>query len=1184
MLCGETGSGKTTQVPQICLRAGRGSDGLIGHTQPRRLAARSVAARLASETGTAPGSLVAYKIRFTDQTGPDCRIKIMTDGILLQELRRDRRLSAYDTLIIDEAHERSVNIDFLLGYLKTILPRRPDLRVVIMSATIDPQRFSAHFADAPVVEVSGRTYPVEVRYRPPAEDADGLLDALLEGLAELDTGKVGGDVLVFLPGERDIRDAATAIAKRFGPRFDVLPLFARLAAHEQDKIFSPGKSQRVILATNVAETSITVPGVAAVIDTGLARISRYSHQSKIQRLPIEPISQASAQQRSGRCGRVRDGICLRLYAQADFDEREAYSDPEILRTNLAGVLLRMADLGLGDIEAFPFPDPPDVRLVRDGKRLLAELQALDDERLTRIGRKLARLPVDPRFGRMLLAAGRNGSLREMLVIVSALSIADPAERRDVEHNDPDDDWRHPRSELTGFLNLWDLFHRRQRELSGNRLRKWCRRVGLSFLRMREWQDVHRQLRRQCHELKLRLNKEPAGYRAIHEAGLSGLLSQIGEHHDGPDYHGARNLGFRLAPGTDLVKRPKWVVSATIRQTHRAYASQVATVQPGWIERAGRHLVRRRYSEPYWDRKRQRVMAAETVSLYGLVLRADRQIDFAAHEPREAARVFTRDGLARGDYDGSGAYRTHNEGLARELVERSARLRRTDVLPDVARQAAFFRARLPADCNSPHTFEQWRKQAERDDPRILFMAIEDVSAAADLNFDRTSYPDELTPGSNAYPLAYRFAPAETDDGVSLRVPVAAVSELDQGRLDWLIPGLLPEKVATILRGLPKALRRRLVPAPQRAREFVASTPDREKPFFDQLAVFLTRASGEPVSAEACRNVALPDYLRLRVEALDDESNAIAASRDVGELRDELGIKLHAALALSDSARWHRERLTDWDFDELPRTTTVQRQGITIEAAPGLEDRHTHVDLRLFEDVDQAQHASRRAVARLLALRLPQQAGMITKRLRRNPNVALLARAAGGSDIVADELVLAAITDLAGDRLPRDRAAFTRLADEIRAEVVPRGEKLAGVVAKVLERHHAIRRDLDGVSEPAREDIATQLAHLVFPGFISMATAKWLEHYPRYLDAIAYRMESLSGGRADRDLRLMRDVQGYWQRWLGLEDEMGIDALRSPAGRKLRFMIEEYRVSLFAQRLGTSQRVSPRRLDELFAAFS
>ncbi|MBT8143100.1 MAG: ATP-dependent RNA helicase HrpA, partial [Gammaproteobacteria bacterium] len=663
VLCGETGSGKTTQVPQICLRAGRGTNGLIGHTQPRRLAARSVAVRIAEETGTAPGTLVGYKVRFSDETGPDCRVKLMTDGILLQELRRDRDLRRYDTLIIDEAHERSVNIDFLLGYLKTLLPRRPDLRVVIMSATIDPQKFSAHFDDAPVIEVSGRTYPVEIRYQPGDEDSDSSED-IVRAVAALIDDKLDGDILVFLPGERDIRDAATMLRRHFNQQLDILPLYARLAAHEQDRVFSPGKKRRVVLATNVAETSITVPRIAAVIDTGLARINRYSHQSKIQRLPIEPISQASANQRAGRCGRVRDGTCIRLYSEDSFEQRDAYTDPEILRINLAQVLLRMADLRLGDIEAFPFPDPPDPRYVRDGLRLLGELRAIDDdERLTASGRKLARLAVDPRFGTMLINASRYGALREMLIITAALNIPDPADRREVEDPDPADDWRHPRSELIAYLQLWDLFHRRQKELNGSQLRKWCRRNGLAFMRLREWQDIHRQLRQQSHELRLRFNKQPAKYRQVHLAALSGLLSQVGHHREGVEYDGARGLRFRLVPGAR--QSPPWIVAATIQQTHRAYASQLAAVQPAWIERAATHLVRRRYSEPYWEAKKQRVYAGETVSLYGLTLRADRPVDFTGIDPRASMLVFTREGLARGLYRGDGAYRAHNDGIAAE---------------------------------------------------------------------------------------------------------------------------------------------------------------------------------------------------------------------------------------------------------------------------------------------------------------------------------------------------------------------------------------------------------------------------------------------------------------------------------------------------------------------------------------
>lgn len=1181
VLCGETGSGKTTQLPQICLAAGRGTNGMIGHTQPRRLAARSVALRLAEETGTQPGTLVAYKVRFSDQTGPQCRIKLMTDGILLQELRRDRQLRQYDTLIIDEAHERSVNIDFLLGYLQQLLPQRPELRLIIMSATIEPEKFSAHFSDAPILEISGRTYPVEIRYQPPGADSDGLADDIVDAVVELRNEKISGDMLAFLPGERDIRDAAAALRKRFAGRLDIVPLYARLAAHQQDRVFSPGPQQRVVLATNVAETSITVPRIAAVIDSGLARISRYSHQSKIQRLPIEPISRASAQQRAGRCGRVQDGICIRLYSEPDYQQRDAYTDPEILRVNLAQVLLRMADLELGDIGEFPFPDPPDERYVRDGLRLLAELQAIDEtQQLTRRGRTLARLAVDPRFAAMLVSASEQGCLKEMLVIVAALGIADPADQRDADEPDPQDDWRHPRSELMAYLQLWTLFHQRQQQLSANRLRKWCRRHGLAFLRLREWQDIHRQLRWQAHQLKLRFNKEPASYKAIHLAALTGLLSQVGQHRDGPDYRGARGLQFRLVPNARIKRRPPWIVAATIQQTGRAYASQLAAVQPAWIERGAGHLVRRSYSEPYWESTRQRVYADETVSLYGLTLRAGRAVDYTAIDPPAAMRVFTREGLARGLYSGAGEWRVHNAAEAEKLRQSSARLRRTDLLPDIDRQAAFFRSRMPAGCGSPSQFERWREKAERKHPRILYMDAADMTAATETDYDPTLYPDYLQVGANRLVLDYRFAPSEDDDGVSVMIPLAAVGEVGEARLDWLVPGLLDDKVTTLLRGLPKSLRRHLVPIPNQVTAFVDNA-DTTRGFYEQLAGFVSRAAGRPVRPAELESIELPPYLRMRIVVVNDRQQEIATGRSLRVIHAALGEKVEAARALQEEDQWHREQLCDWPVESLPRSVNVQRQGVLIEATPGLEDTGSAVRLRLFESAVQAGAATRRGSARLVALQQPQQVAMLSKRLQREPMLALLSRRAGGVEQVADEIVITTILAQL-DKPPATRAQFNALRERVRGVLVPESERLADNVLGILRLEQQIRARLEAMPAEAARDIESQLQQLVFPGFIVLAGPEWLLHYPRYLSAIERRLDALQEGRVERDRHWQREVSVYWQSWLELYEKVGPAALQDPAARRFRFMIEEYRVSLFAQALKTAAPVSARRLDKLYAA--
>ncbi|HEU4625639.1 MAG TPA: ATP-dependent RNA helicase HrpA, partial [Steroidobacteraceae bacterium] len=906
VVCGATGSGKTTQLPKLCLEAGRGTQGLIGHTQPRRLAARALASRLAQELGTTVGAAVGYKVRFNDRTGPQTRIKLMTDGILLKELESDRRFRRYDTIIVDEAHERSLNIDLLLGVLKQLLPSRPDLKVIITSATIDPQKFADFFGGAPIIEVSGRSYPVEVRYRPliVTEDDDeeaaelSLPEGIVAAIHELDATAPGvrGDTLVFLPGEKQIREAAEALEAAELRNTQVFALYARLSASEQQRIFEGHTERRIVLATNVAETSLTVPGIRYVIDSGLARISRYNARAKVQRLPIEKISQASADQRKGRCGREAEGICIRLYSEEDFGLREAFTPPEVLRTNLASVILRMAAVGLGDPERFPFLDPPDTRLINDGVRLLQELKAMDEERrVTSLGQQIAGLPVDPRLGRMLLAATRHNCLTEMLIIAAFLEAQDPRER-------PADAQQHAaqkhaefadrRSDFVTVLNLWRLYHEQAATLSRNQLRKWCREHFLSAMRMREWQDLHAQLADAVAELKLRPNQVEASYAELHQAILTGFLGSIGNLDERREYDGPRGVRFVIAPGTPLASRPpKWVVAGSLIETTRLYARMVAAVDPGWIEAAGAHLLKRVYTEPHWVDTRGYVSAYETVTLYGLTLVSRRRVNYAIVAPAQAHEIFAREALVVGHSDVKGAFLAANRELLREVEKLEAKIRRRDILVDETTLVSFYTARIPERVSTVAAFESWRGKAERAAPRLLYMTLADVMARETPEITPEQFPDDWPVGANRLPLSYKFEPVEPDDGLTLTVPEPLVDLLDAGKLAWLVPGMRLEKVTELMRALPKELRKPLVPVPDSARAALAELPsgasiEHLPDFYEWLAQWLTPRVGKPVTAAQLAALELPGYLRMNVRVVDANDDVIAEGRDVAAIRREL----------------------------------------------------------------------------------------------------------------------------------------------------------------------------------------------------------------------------------------------------------------------------------------------------------
>ncbi|MDB6045826.1 MAG: ATP-dependent helicase HrpA [Gammaproteobacteria bacterium] len=925
VLCGATGSGKSTQLPKLCVEAGRGTAGMIGHTQPRRIAARALANRLAEETGTTVGGAVGYKVRFNDRTGPDCRVKLMTDGILLKELESDRQLRRYDTLIIDEAHERSLNIDLLLGVLKQLVPKRPDLRLIVTSATIDPGRFSTFFGGAPVIEVSGRSYPVEILYRPlMAEDEDAaelsLPEGIIEAVRELDVpGRSGqgsrADVLVFLPGEKHIREAADALERARLPNTEVLPLFARLSTSDQERIFQRHSQRRVVLATNVAETSLTVPGIRFVIDSGLARISRYSVRGKVQRLPIEPVSKASADQRKGRCGREAEGICIRLYSEEDFVQREDFTPPEVLRTNLASVMLRMATLGLGEPESFPFLDPPDTRLVNDGVRLLQELKAMDEERrVTSLGQQIAGLPVDPRLGRMLLAASRHNCLTEMLVVVSFLEGQDPRERptdAQQQASEKHSAFADPRSDFVTVLNVWRAFNEQSAALSRNQLRKWCRENFLSFLRMREWQDLHTQLSQSLGDLKLRPNQVVASYTDLHQAILTGFLGSIGELDEKREYNGPRGMRFVIAPGTPLAsKPPKWVVAGSLLETTKLYARMVAAVDPGWIEAAGAHLLKRSYSEPHWVETRGFVSAYESVALYGLTLASKRRINYGAIAPREAREIFirealiepapTEDALATGDPRRmhrqravvQGEFLAANRRLRDEIEGLEAKIRRRDVIVDEEQQLAFYTARIPERVNSISAFNTWRAEAERGNPRLLYMSRADLVQRDVPEAAPDRLPDELPVGANQLPLQYKFEPAEAGDGITLTVPEPLLEMVSAEQIAWLVPGMRLEKVIAVFRALPKAQRKLLVPVPEHAKMALDDLPKeterlgRLPGFYEWLARWVTQRVGAPVTAAELAALPLPDHLRMNLRVVDADDGVLAEGRDLLAIKRKL----------------------------------------------------------------------------------------------------------------------------------------------------------------------------------------------------------------------------------------------------------------------------------------------------------
>jgi ATP-dependent helicase HrpA len=1189
VVCGATGSGKTTQLPKICLGLGLGQAARIGHTQPRRIAARAVAARIAAELGPAGESLVGWKVRFADRTGPECRVKLMTDGILLAEIRGDPMLRRYDTLIIDEAHERSLNIDFLLGYIKRLLPQRPDLKVIITSATIEPRRFAEHFGDAPVIEVGGATYPVEVRYRPCEDPEEGrLADGVLAAVDELTGADMprDGDILVFLPGEREIREAAEALRKHHPPGIEVLPLYGRLSSTEQDRVFSREGRRRVVLATNVAETSLTVPGIRYVVDSGLARISRYSYRSKIQRLQVEPISQASAWQRRGRCGREAAGVCIRLYDEADHDARPEYTDPEIRRTNLASVILQMETLSLGAVGEFPFLDPPDPRFVNDGYRLLRELGAVDEQRgITDLGRRLARLPVDPRLARMLIAAGPLGCLREILVIAAGLSIRDPRERPAESAGSADERhaaFRDPRSDFLSLVRLWEAWQERRKHASGSAQRRWCKENFLSFLRLREWQDVHRQLVGIVHELRLRPNETAADYAAVHRAILAGMLSHIGQLDEQGEYRGPRNLRFRLFPDSTLAGRsPRWVVAAALVETGRVWGRIAAAVEPGWIESAGAHLVRRSWSDPHWQAERGFVAASEQVSLYGLVLAANRRVDYARVNPRGAREVFLREALVAGTIRTRGRFLAANRRLVTDVQVLEAKLRRRELLAGDEAIARFYDARVPQEICATPAFERWRRQAEKAQPGLLLMSLDDLLTGAALP-NPADYPDTLALGGNLLPLRYRFDPAAEDDGVTVVVPRHLLPLVDADQLDWLVPGWLGEKIIAMLRALPKAARRRIVPVPDHAQACLALLHPGQGRLRAALAEALRRTAGIEVAPETWAGLALEPWLRFRVEVLGDDGQPLGAGRDLARLQQAFSPG-EGPVDANAPAAWSGEGFRDWRFGAMPERVEVRQGRMRQALFPALQDDGGSVSCRLFPTPAAAARVGRLGILRLFMLALPQQHRGLLQRARADRGLVLRGRELAAGKDLAEDVVAAAFAAVflpTGGAEPRDAEAFRARLDACRARIVPEGERLLELVGQVLElREECAARLARGLTGPgardAAEDFEAQLADLVYPGFLPHTPPERLASMPRYLRAILLRIEKLAVGKGEA--RQVLDLGPHRQRLAEGKVTDWSSAAAAAAFQAYRWMVEEYRVQLFAQQLGVGEKVSHARLE-------
>ncbi len=1195
IVCGETGSGKTTQLPKICLSLGRGVKGVIGHTQPRRVAARSVAARIAQELKSELGGLVGYKVRFNDRVSPDSAIKLMTDGIMLAEIHSDPLLRQYDTLIIDEAHERSLNIDFLLGYFKQLLPKRPDLKLIITSATLDAERFSKHFSGAPVLQVSGRTYPVDIRYRPPQKDEEGEMQdvpqAICSALDELSIGGLRGDVLVFLPGEREIREAAEALRKHQHKGIEILPLFSRLSIAEQDRVFKVGNLRRVVLATNVAETSLTVPNIGYVIDTGVARINRYSIRQKVEQLHIEKIARSAANQRAGRCGRVMSGICIRLYDEEEFAQRAEFTDPEIFRVSLATVILRMSSLGLGDVAEFPFIEPPGARAIADGYQLLHELNAIDDERqLTKLGQELAKLPLDPKVARLLLAGKQYQCLTEIIIIASALSLQDPrdrpAERReaaDAAHQRFIDE----RSDFLAYLKLWDWFKKGVQHKKSNKL--WaneCRSLFLSPLRLREWHELHQQLHAQMSEMNMRFNEQPASFEQIHKALLTGLIGNIGTRAvNEPHYLGARETKFFIAPNSVLAKKgAKWVLAAELMETTRLYARCVARIEPQWLEEVGDHLLKRSYFDPHWEKKAAQVGAWERSTLFGLLINPKKRVHYGPMDPEESRAVFIRTALVEGEFNTQAPFFAHNQRLIADIEALEHKSRRPDVLVDDELIFAFYDARIPAGMHNGAAFEKWRKEAERENPKLLYLKKDDLMRHEAAGITTEHFPPQLKMNNVSYALAYNFAPGKNDDGVTLTVPQALINQVQPARCEWLVPGILAEKVAQLLKSLPQKLRRHCVPVPEFAAAFCAEVKASDVSLLQAIARYMREQKQVDVPLDAFRLEQLPPHLLMNFRVIDEHGRQLGMGRNFIQLRGDWAPKVTLVVSApvkqaQASVTSNKERYTDWTFGDFAETTQVPRAGQQVTVFNALHDEGDAVTQQAFDTADEAQAVHRAGLRRLFMLALKEQVKFLEKNLPDLQKMAMLFLPFGSQQEMQQQILTVTFDRCClNDPLPDSEKTFNARCKDAKSRLNLVGQEIARLVGTVLTEHQALQKALPGFKAhaQAQQDIRQQLESLLGKDWIARTPYERMQHMPRYLKGINVRLEKLRSNpaRDATNLAQLQPIQQQWQRRLQAQQGARDERLED-----FGWMMQELRVSLFAQELKTPVIVSAKRLGKI-----
>ncbi|MBL6987162.1 MAG: ATP-dependent RNA helicase HrpA [Methylobacter sp.] len=1222
ILCGETGSGKTTQLPKICLSIGRGAAGFIGHTQPRRIAARTVADRIAEELGEPIGKSVGYKIRFNDKTHAESLVKLMTDGILLAESQNDPYLSQYDTIIIDEAHERSLNIDFLIGYMKWLLPKRPDLKLIITSATIDTQRFSDHFNKAPIIEVSGRTYPVDVRYRPIVqkddeeaddqsvgsglarnapegaragtaldETTDDLQIAILDAVDEL-YRDLRGDILIFLSGEREIRETADSLKKHHPTQYEILPLYSKLSVSEQERVFKPkGGKLRIVLATNVAETSLTVPGIRCVIDTGHARISRYSHRSKIQRLPIERISQSSANQRAGRCGRVAEGICIRLYSHDDYLARPEFTEPEIMRTNLSAVILQMMSLKLGDIEDFPFIEPPEDKMIRDGKTVLHEVNALDKTgKLTEVGKQLAKFPTDPKLARMLIAAAHEHCLTEVAIIVSALSVQDPREKPADKMQQADAKhivFRHPESDFLTLLNIWNTYEDKKKQLSNSKLRKYCSDNFLSYMRMREWFDIHSQIMQVVKgDLKMHPNTDDAGYEKIHRALLPGLLSNIGFRHEQYEYLGARGLKFFIFPGSGLHKlKPKWIMAAEQVETSKVYARNVARIEPEWIEQCAEHLVKHNYYDPHWSKKGARCMVSSRTLLYGLTLQAGRKIPYDHVDPKAAREIFIRSALVDHDYHSNAPFYVANQKLLEEVGMIQHKGRRVDLVEDEQWLYEFYDNKLPPEIVSGVALDTWRKTAERAAPKILFLTKEDLTREQEEDYvNEWDFPDSKKIGNLTIPLQYRFEPGHDEDGVTAIIPVHQLNQVSQTVFDWLVPGLLEEKCIALIKALPKNIRKHFVPVPETVKQCLEIEPDFKGSLQEWLGNRLRKLTGEAIPLNAWNTETLTDHLRMNFRVVDDQGQLLDYGRDLKKLQLKHTAKAGDSFDQIAADELNYTGCIGWAFDDLPETYQFIQKGQSFVGYPAIIDEGDAVGVRIFDTEQKAALQHQAGLMRLFQLQLRKECTYVSKNMPKSATAELTYNRLPKHPLIGQDAAVSYKDDLLylvlygvfieGQTI-RTQQAFEQTLQANKAGLITAANEAGKIALEIMELYGTIKTQLNrlNANDPLAKDINDQLGFMVYAGFIRNTSYRQLKAIPRYLKAVQYRLD-----KRDNTLQKVQEVSRYAIRyWNDVEKKAKKDKI-IPEQDTFRWMLEEFRVSLFAQQLKTAYPISAKRMDK------